>query len=450
MNSELKSLIAERGTIKAALTRLQTFFRENASTTKVGALQKRLAANTSHYQRFNSIQTRIEMLVAGSELEEAHALDRENFETTYFDLIDEIETFIEASKSSQHRNMSSPSACSAASGTANGLKLPTIQLPSFDGNCSDWLKFRDSFVSLVHDNDVLSDVQRFHYLNSSLRGPAARIIQSLGVSEANYKLAWELLNSRYKNSTTLKRHHANALLDLKPIQRQSETTLREFLDDATNHRLALTTLGESVDKADFLIIPLLSRKLDSVTFREWERRISPHSEMPTYEQFSVFLEERARYLSNIAVNGQVTVPKVDQRPGNSGSRKYNVTAHVINSKTCPVCDAKHALFQCEKFKTLEALQKTKVVQDAQICFNCLEPGHRVKACTRTRCKICDKKHHSLLHRPDIHPSRPMNSCVSSKEESPPCVAHASNNLVDCTILPTAIVHVRGNNGEALE
>ncbi|KOC60081.1 hypothetical protein WH47_09452 [Habropoda laboriosa] len=121
--------------------------------------------------------------------------------------------------------------------------LPAIQLPTFSGNYSDWLKFRDSFISFVHENEVLSNVQRFHYLNSSLKGSVVRVIQSLGVSEANYKLAWELLNSRYENLTALKRHRVTALLDLKAIQKQSEPALRDFSHDATNHRTTLRALG---------------------------------------------------------------------------------------------------------------------------------------------------------------------------------------------------------------
>ncbi|CAK9801700.1 hypothetical protein ANTPLA_LOCUS2910 [Anthophora plagiata] len=456
MNTEIKNLIIERGSIKAALTRLQNFFRENAANTSVGSLRKRLTANAPLYDRFNATQTQIETLVAGSDTEDAHALERETFESTYFDLVDEIETHIERLSTTQRREIAGiPGSGSAGSGSTVNVKLPTIQLPTFSGNYSDWLKFRDSFISLVHENEILSDVQRFHYLNSSLKGSAARVIQSLGVSEANYKLAWELLNARYENSTALKRHHVTALLDLKPVQKQSESALRDFLDDATNHRTALRALGEAVDTWDTLIIPLLSRKLDIISIREWERRISPYTEMATFAQFSAFLEERAKYLGHVSVAPQVVAPRVEQRlytTGQAGSRKYGTaTSHVVNSSTCPACHASHALYQCERFKKLEANRKTKIVQEGQLCYNCLESGHRVKSCTRSRCKHCTRKHHSLLHRSDIHSTQSGVEGSSEQTEDTSVttqhlVANVSSHPVDWMVLATAIVFVRDNTG----
>ncbi|XP_076391767.1 uncharacterized protein LOC143265171 [Megachile rotundata] len=453
---EFKSLVVERGSIKAALTRLQKFFKDNAGVTTVGSLRKRLAANIVLYEKFNSVQTRIEILVANSEAAASHAAERETFETSYFDLVDAIETHIAKLEGPQRAEANiSPVACSAISGAAINVRLPTIQLPSFDGNYSHWLRFRDSFISLVHQNETLSDVQRFHYLNSSLKGAVSRVIHSLGVSEANYKLAWQLLNSRYENSTALKRHHVTALLDLVPIQKQSEGALREFLDDATNHRIALKALGESVDSWDTLIIPLLSRKLDSVSVREWERRISSQSQMPTFTQFSEFLEERAKYLGNISTNAQqVPTQRFDQRTRAAGNQRVNpVSSHIVNTGACPVCKGIHAIYHCDKFKSLEPLKKTKIVQEAQVCYNCLQSGHRVKACTRSQCRICGRKHHSLLHRDDIHtvkPTNPTGSVTTEVEptEPQPLVSHVSSKPQTYTILSTAIVYVTDYKGQS--
>lgn len=49
-----------------------------------------------------------------------------------------------------------------------------------------WIKYRDTFESQIHNNDVqIINIKKFHYLNSSLKG-AARVIQCLDVSESNY------------------------------------------------------------------------------------------------------------------------------------------------------------------------------------------------------------------------------------------------------------------------
>ncbi len=48
--------------------------------------------------------------------------------------------------------------------------------------------------------------------------------------------------------------------------------------------------------------------------------------------------------------------------------------------------------------------KYAITRTARCCFNCLNPGHGVAACPTTfLCKVCGKKHHSLLHNPDFNP-----------------------------------------------
>lgn len=57
------------------------------------------------------------------------------------------------------------------------VKLPTIELPKFKGDYSDWLGFKDTFQSLIHDNVRLNKIQKFHYLRASLGQNAQKIIQ---------------------------------------------------------------------------------------------------------------------------------------------------------------------------------------------------------------------------------------------------------------------------------
>lgn len=46
------------------------------------------------------------------------------------------------------------------------VRLPQIELPMFDGELDNWIPFRDAFKSLIHNNNSLSAVDKFHYLNS--------------------------------------------------------------------------------------------------------------------------------------------------------------------------------------------------------------------------------------------------------------------------------------------
>lgn len=53
------------------------------------------------------------------------------------------------------------------------------------------------FIALIHNNDELSDVQKFFYLRSSLSGDAKKAVQCLQTTAENYLSAWKNLIELY-------------------------------------------------------------------------------------------------------------------------------------------------------------------------------------------------------------------------------------------------------------
>jgi hypothetical protein len=66
--------------------------------------------------------------------------------------------------------------------------LPGINIEPFSGDIRDWRPFQDLFVSLVGESPTLSNVEKMHYLTSSLRGNAARLIGNLPVCGDQWRL----------------------------------------------------------------------------------------------------------------------------------------------------------------------------------------------------------------------------------------------------------------------
>lgn len=81
--------------------------------------------------------------------------------------------------------------------------LPKIDLPKFDGNLLNWCSFRDTFVSLIHRNQNIGNLERFHYLLTCVFGPALAIVKSLPLYAVNFDIAWEALTERYGNQRLL-------------------------------------------------------------------------------------------------------------------------------------------------------------------------------------------------------------------------------------------------------
>lgn len=72
------------------------------------------------------------------------------------------------------------------------LQLPTITLSEFNGDYIEWLAFYDTFLALIHSDQDVPEIQKFHYLKSSVPGEDAQIIESFAISAANYQLAWQI------------------------------------------------------------------------------------------------------------------------------------------------------------------------------------------------------------------------------------------------------------------
>ncbi|GFV45898.1 uncharacterized protein TNCV_2322561 [Trichonephila clavipes] len=80
---------------------------------------------------------------------------------------------------------------------SSNFKLPKINIESFSGNYKDWPSFKDLYVSLVHDNMCLSNIQKFQYLRGLLLSEPANIIKHIPITETAYNETWEKLLALY-------------------------------------------------------------------------------------------------------------------------------------------------------------------------------------------------------------------------------------------------------------
>ncbi len=51
----------------------------------------------------------------------------------------------------------------------------------------------------MHSNRTLSNIQKLHYLKTSLKEEPARLLSQLQLSNANYEVAFKILEDRYGN-----------------------------------------------------------------------------------------------------------------------------------------------------------------------------------------------------------------------------------------------------------
>ena len=96
-------------------------------------------------------------------------------------------------------------------------RLPKIQPKKFDGDPKNWLEFWDSLRGTIHENEDLSECNKFDYLKSFLEGTARSAVAGFTLTEVNYKEATKLLTYRFGREEDISRSHYEELMKLQPV-----------------------------------------------------------------------------------------------------------------------------------------------------------------------------------------------------------------------------------------
>ncbi|KOB61913.1 Uncharacterized protein OBRU01_25166, partial [Operophtera brumata] len=264
------------------------------------------------------------------------------------------------------------------------VTLPKISIPTFSGSYTEWTTFKDLYVSLVHDNPSIDDVQKMHYLKSYLSGEAEQLLRHVPITAANYEESWLTLNKRYNNKKYLANNLLKRFMNQPCIGSESCNALKDILDVTNDTLYGLKNLGIDVYTWDTIIIYIICSKLNLESRKDWEFKISTADDLPTLKQMREFLESRFRSLEFLD-------PKQSTKPGLSNHKPKTMHALADSSETaarllCPYCKGtEHKMANCKEFSKLDYDQRHSRNHSAFMCR------------TPTRCHICRHKHHSLLH-----------------------------------------------------
>lgn len=272
------------------------------------------------------------------------------------------------------------------------VKLPDIKLPVFSGQFEEWLNFHDLFISLVHSSSNLSTIEKFYYLRSSLAGEALQLIQTIPISNEQYSVAWNLLESHFQNPRRLKRTYVQSLFDFPVMKRETAAELHSLIDKFQTNVKILKQLGEETEHWDVLLIHLLSTRLDSVTRRSWEE-YSESNNATKFQQLTDFLQHRVNVLET--VNGLTDAQFYARKSIVSRAASFDASDH--NFRPCPACSNQHFLYQCSVFLEMTIDGREQLVRRHQLCRNCLRRGHGLSEClSESRCRKCSERHHTKL------------------------------------------------------
>ena len=282
------------------------------------------------------------------------------------------------------------------------VQLPKLTLPTFHGDILAWPDFWDMFSAAV-DTQQLPQVSKFTYLRSVLKGPAARLVSGIAVTDANYPTAVSTLKAEYgKPDIVIAQLYGRLQHTAQSSTRYAD--IKSTCEALENILLQLEAQGEILKGQRLVCHQVLSKLPLSVTTKLEEWRPSHDVSAPwdiedlrQYLKRYVLLHDRAQQRSG---QQQSTAP-VDMLPSStlvatSGATfrrpQAATSAPARPRKPCVFCGGAHNHDACGRFATTSA-RKDRLLE-LHLCYRCLGKGHVASACTQQRkCRHCQQPNH---------------------------------------------------------
>ncbi|GFX13654.1 uncharacterized protein TNCV_1921671 [Trichonephila clavipes] len=123
------------------------------------------------------------------------------------------------------------------------FRLPKLNIPVFSGKFEDWINFKDLFVTAVHSQTSLGNIQKFQYLKGLLSDKPASLIKHMSLSNESYKEAWGKLIDGYDKKKQIVYALIKTFLDRKGISQVNMTNLRNLVDTSDEVLRGLKAFG---------------------------------------------------------------------------------------------------------------------------------------------------------------------------------------------------------------
>ncbi|XP_065074450.1 uncharacterized protein LOC135698402 [Ochlerotatus camptorhynchus] len=295
---KLQMFIHQRGQIKGKVTKITNNLEkaeDDPSQISASLLKVYGKKLEMHYTEYTEAHREVIAITPPAKMEEQDdKLDE--FDVLHTEALDRLERLMEYF-AKPAPVVAIPSGAAQVVVQHHPLKAP---IPSFDGRVENWPKFKAMFEDLVVKSGD-SDAVKLHYLDKSLVGDAAGLINAKIIQDNNFHQVWRQLREQFENKRVIVDTHVDGLIQLKPMMKSNFKDLLELTKSCERHVAGLEYQGLAVDELSGVIITkLLSSRLDDHTLQLWERK-QKHGELPKYEDTLVFLKERINKVKQLRI-----------------------------------------------------------------------------------------------------------------------------------------------------
>ncbi|XP_073833229.1 uncharacterized protein [Musca autumnalis] len=312
------------------------------------------------------------------------------------------------------------------------LNLPPCDIEVFNGDFLSWPTFRDLFSALYINNSGISDIERLCHLKKKTSGDAHEIVAKFSLTHTNFSLAWNALQQTYDNPRILVNHQLKRLFDLPVLEEETCLGLKSLQRGINGCISSMSNYDVPTDDWDPILVFLCLQRLPKHCVVLWEQCIKNKSALSSWADLDQFLTERIQTLTCLRdIRGIDYVEPLNHNKRlshstNGGSIKTSVAtpqstprssrySRAPSPKSCALCSRqRHHLRVCQKFLRFSVPERISAVKKHYCCLNCLSHGHKASHCNSVHnCTICNKRHHTLLHR-EVSPHRTSPTSPDSR------------------------------------
>ena len=125
-----------------------------------------------------------------------------------------------------------------------------------------WTPFWDSFKAAIHENDSLSDIDKFNYVCGLLQRSALDAISRLALTSANYKEAVTILEAMFGIKPLTVAKHMDTLIHVDAVTSSNNVKgLHRLFDLVESNVGSLALLGVDSKSYDALCFSVLISKI---------------------------------------------------------------------------------------------------------------------------------------------------------------------------------------------
>ncbi|KAJ0177385.1 hypothetical protein K1T71_007394 [Dendrolimus kikuchii] len=270
------------------------------------------------------------------------------------------------------------------------------ELPTFNGQSSEWLSFQGAFRESEGSFTCMENVAR---LRKSLKGAALEAVSALLISQTGPEEIMKALERRFGRPDALVLGEMEKIRTL-PRVTDSPRDLCVFANKMAN---VVATI-EVLNKPQYLHSPemlrLIVEKLSPILKNKWYDYASTKLEgIPELKKLAIFLNEEADKCAAYAPIECQSETTLSQRRTEHVHIVNNGSERDRNSYACPACKQNHRLINCRKFINADVNARWDIAKKNKICFQCLQSKHRRSSCRAPPCGVegCKLRHHRLLH-----------------------------------------------------